>query len=263
MDNLEYQIAIPSYERIETLRNATLGMLERYKVPKDIITIFVANELQYLEYYKAFPEYKIVVAVPGIQPARAFYNKYYPEGTRILSLDDDIHEIQEKNDKRLKPYEGQIQHIVNLGFSACESTGSKLWGLYPVQNGFFMSDALVAGLRFVIGNFFGSYAGDPVFASEDRVGGSVVEDYETTLSSFLEYGSVIRIDKYCAKTKMFAKGGIDAHLKNEGLPQRMTVHNAGIAKLHNRYQDLCKIHQKAGEETNLRLSSITHNKITI
>ena len=39
----DYVIAIPSYKRHDTLKNKTMKLLERYKVPKKRVYIFVAD----------------------------------------------------------------------------------------------------------------------------------------------------------------------------------------------------------------------------
>ena len=48
----EYVIAIPSYNRPETIKKATLNMLSEYNVPSKKIHIFVANRQQKKLYEK-------------------------------------------------------------------------------------------------------------------------------------------------------------------------------------------------------------------
>ena len=45
-NHFEYEIAIPSYKRPETLRDKTLTILKAYRIPADRITVFVANKEQ-------------------------------------------------------------------------------------------------------------------------------------------------------------------------------------------------------------------------
>ena len=47
-----YYVAIPSYDRAESLLSKTLHTLHQCKVPSNLIYIFVANESQYTIYKK-------------------------------------------------------------------------------------------------------------------------------------------------------------------------------------------------------------------
>lgn len=260
---MDYQIAIPSYKRADLLKHKTIALLERYNVDKSKITVFVANEEEAAVYKEALPDYKIVVAIKGLVSARVFYNNYYPKDTPILNLDDDMAELKQRNAAdKLENYDGDFDDIVKLGFSICEQEGARLWGINPVSNGFFMSDYITVGLRYICGNFHGSYAGDPVLTGEDRVHKeSSGEDFETTLRSFVRYGSVVRIEYLCPTTKYFASGGIDAELKDNGIPDRQTDHKAALYDIAARFPELAQIRVKAGDITNIRLKSITYLKI--
>lgn len=260
---MEYQIAIPSYKRAELLKQKTIALLERYNVDKSKITVFVANEQEAETYKEALPDYKIVVAVKGLLAARVFYNNYYPKDTRILNLDDDMAELKQRNSAdKLENYVGAFDDIVKLGFSICEQEGARLWGINPVSNGFFMKDCVTVGLRYICGNFHGSYAGDEVVTGADRANKeSSGEDFETTLRSFVRYGSVVRIEYLCPTTKYFASGGIDAELKDNGIPDRQTDHKAALFDIAARFPDLATIVEKAGGITNIRLKTVTYAKI--
>jgi cellulose synthase/poly-beta-1,6-N-acetylglucosamine synthase-like glycosyltransferase len=65
----DYVIAIPSYKRVETLKEKTLATLAKYKISASKIYIFVANKEEEAA-YKAGLEpdtyAKIVVGVPKI-----------------------------------------------------------------------------------------------------------------------------------------------------------------------------------------------------
>jgi hypothetical protein len=260
---MEYQIVIPSYKRSELLKSKTIALLEYHKVDKEKITVFVANEEEASIYRQALPDYKIVIAVKGLLDARVFYNNYFPKDTRLVNLDDDLGELKQRNSAdKLEPYTGSFDDLIKLGFSTCEKVGARLWGINPVSNGFFMGDHITVGLRYICGNFHGSYAGDPALTDPNRANKeSSGEDFETTLRSFVRYGSVVRIEYICATTKYFASGGIDAELKDNGIPDRQTDHKAKLYDITARFPDLASIRIKAGDITNIRLKSITYHKI--
>ena len=43
---MDWCIVIPSYNRVDTLKNKTLSVLKQYKIPKHLIHVFVANKEQ-------------------------------------------------------------------------------------------------------------------------------------------------------------------------------------------------------------------------
>ena len=83
------EIAIPSSGRARTLPIKTLVALWASGFSKDKITIFVALEEE--EDYKASCRgYKIVAGVKGLSQEKEFILRYYPRGTSICIVDDDI-----------------------------------------------------------------------------------------------------------------------------------------------------------------------------
>ena len=260
---MDYVIAIPSYKRAELLKQKTLALLERYNIDKSRITIFVANDEELKDYSRVVGDYNIVVAVKGLLLARQFYNRYYDEGTPILNLDDDIAELKQRTpDDKLENFTGSLDKLVETGFNICRENDARLWGVNPVSNGFFMKDCVTVGLRYICGNFHGSYAGDTVITGADRANKeSSGEDFETTLRSFVRYGAVVRIEYVCPTTKYFASGGIDAELKDCGIKDRQTDHKEKLYDIAARFPDLATITMKANDIVNIRLKSITYKKI--
>jgi hypothetical protein len=262
---MEYQIAIPSYKRAELLKVATLATLERFSVDPQRVTIFVADEDEEATYRATLdPKWRIVVGVPGLLNQRQFYHKHYEPGTRLLNVDDDVYDLREPNAAdKLEHYAGTIDDIVKIGFDLCEQSGSKLWGINPVNNGYFMKPWSVIGLRYVCGNFYGNYAGDPAVCGSDRPSTiSSGEDYETAFRSFLLNGSVVRIEYLTPITKYFAPGGIDAELKANGVADRQTEHDAELRAIISRYPDLASLQIKSGGITNIRVRTKTYAKVS-
>lgn len=261
---VDYVIAIPSYKRAEILKDKTLAFLERYNVSPEKIFIFVANQEEHDTYRAVIDsKYKIIVAEKGLVQARVFYNNYFPKDTPILNLDDDLAELKQRTAQdKLETYNGTLDALVEQAFDICEKHGLKLWGINPVSNGFFMKDTITIGLRYICGNFHGSYAGDPALVAEDRAHkDSSGEDFETTLRSFVLHGAVVRFDWVCSVTKYFAQGGIDAELKDNGISDRQTDHKAALYDIQARFPDLATIVTKAGNITNIRLKNLTYIKI--
>ena len=47
---MDYVVAVPSYKRVDICRDQTLALLERLKVDKEKIYIFVADEEEFFAY---------------------------------------------------------------------------------------------------------------------------------------------------------------------------------------------------------------------
>lgn len=261
---MNYQIAIPSYARAELLKHQTLAFLERSGVGRERVTIFVANEQEFDAYRSLIgQEYKIVVGVLGKVNQQRFYHSYYPKGTPLLNLDDDTVTLRQRTpDGKLEDFNGSLDALVEAGFRVCKQEGATMWGINPVENGFFMSDVVTVGLRYICGNFYGNYAGDPAIVGTDRTyAESSGDDFETTLRSFIQNGSVVRFEYICPKTKYFAAGGIDAELKSKGVTNRQDDHAVALANIVSRYPELASLTTKTGGVTNIRLKTVTYRKI--
>ena len=261
---MDYQIAIPSYARAELLKHQTIAFLERSGVDPSRVTVFVANEDESDAYrYTLGHKYKIVIGRLGKVNQQRFYHNYYDKGTPLLNLDDDTVTLRQRTpDGKLEDFNGSIDELVETGFRICKEEGAKMWGINPVENGFFMSDVVTVGLRYICGNFYGNYAGDPAIVGTDRVyAESSGDDFETTLRSFIQNGSVVRFEYICPKTKYFAAGGIDAELKSRGIQNRQDDHSVALANIVSRYPELSSLTTKAGGVTNIRLKTLTYRKI--
>ena len=261
---MEYQIAIPSYARAELLKTQTLAFLERHNVNPDKVTIFVASEDEHQRYTNVLGnKWRIITACIGKVNAQRFYHSYYPAGTPLLNLDDDTSMLKQRTvDGKLEEFTGSIDALVERGFDICKQEGAKMWGINPVENGFFMSDVITVGLRYICGNFYGNYAGDKAIVGSDRkYAESSGDDFETSLRSFIQNGSVVRFEYLCPKTKYFAQGGIDAELKSKGISDRQIDHAESLANIVSRYPELSSLTTKAKGITNIRLKAITYKKI--
>jgi len=260
---MDYQIAIMSYARPERLRDLTLKTLDRYHADHSRITVFVANEEQY-QIYKQFVPHTIKLKITTLghfQSIKAAHMTYAPN-TPLLILDDDIAALEQKQGDQLSEYDGNLDNLVAVGFDICEKTKSRMWGIYPVRNAFYMSDEIVVGLRYIIGCCWGTYAQDIAITTPNRLLSSSGNDYETTLQSFKHHGSVVRLNYITAKTDYFASGGIDAELKTRGIAERQKDHTQQLKRIAYRHSELASTYLKAGGITNLRLKRITHQRLS-
>jgi len=230
------------------------------KVDKDKIHVFVANEEQEELYRSVIGDYNIIVGVRGISSQRKFYHGWFPENERLISIDDDMAELLELGDSKLKPTEYTLDEIAQMGFGRAEVEQARLWGINPTMNHFFLKNHISVGLRYICANFMGSYAGDWIFTDPKRRMTNTGEDHHSTLRGFVRYGAVVRLEFLCPKTKYFAKGGIDACVTEDG-QTRAERHAEELSWVQSQFPDISSIEIKAGGVVNLRLKPITFAKI--
>lgn len=193
------EIAIPSFRRSSVLKRKTLPFLLAEGFLPSQITIFLASPEE-LELYKAElgDSYKFVVGFPGIANQRLFIRNYYPEGTRILSVDDDIRKVK---CLRSEPFKSIVEKL----FGLLEQEHLTTWGLYPVNNLYFCKDRVLVGHLYIIACCYG------FINRKDLLAYSPVNDKEDvwySLKRIEQDGAVLRYEGACPDTDFYAAGGL-------------------------------------------------------
>lgn len=205
---MNYEIAIPSYKRPETIKKKTLKVLDSYNIDPDKITIFVANEEELKDYQKSLehtPYWKFVVGVPTIGAQRNFIEKYYPEGTKLVMFDDDLDEIQVKiSEQKLGRLPDLERDFIIRGFEECEKVGAKTFGMYAAANAYFMKDRVYTKLCYIIASMFGVIVEHDPFLERITNHG---EDYEYSIRQYIKNGAVVRFDNITAKSNYYKEAG--------------------------------------------------------
>jgi hypothetical protein len=186
-------ICIPSFNRVETLRNKTLTTLK--DVPHKMIYIFCVKEE--FEEYKSLG-YQTIIGVKGITNQRNFIYNYFPKDTKIIFMDDDISGIY-KMKERLNP--------LTFFNEAFEKAGNRLWGINP--NSAWLKDTETNDLRFCIGCLYGLTTNNIILnpLAEGK------EDYENTILHFNSVG-IYKFNGVFVRTKYRAKGGLGEERPN-------------------------------------------------
>lgn len=203
----EFVIAIPSYKRAETLRDKTLAMLASKHVPASIIHVFVATEEEkriYGDTLKKGSYGQLIVAEPGMGAVRNFITAHFPKGKKIMNIDDDIKDFMELgSDGKLKPV-SSLMSIFKKGFQTAETKGFRLFGYYPVANGFFMKDRVTEDLRYVIGSMWGiiNPGIDALKVTLDDK-----EDVQRSIIMYVLDGGVLRFEQYTPVTAYYKEPG--------------------------------------------------------
>jgi len=216
---IDYKIAIRSYKREELIKNKTLRILEEDNIPKKNIYIFCGTK-EINKYKKSLGNgYNIL---DGGDKGTNFCNKkiidYFHKNEYIIQCDDDINMIlQLKKDKtrarkkmpcgRIEPLGLERKNILELieeGKSMMDDNFYNLWGLYPVNNYYFMKDETSLDLRFCIGRIFGFNNTKDVVCGDD-----MRDDYERSILYYDRDGGIIRFNNYvCDADTYSSKGGL-------------------------------------------------------
>lgn len=249
LDPASYAVAIPSYQRRTTLASKTLPRLRRGGIDPRLITVFVADEREAQQYRQALlPQTygQLVIGAPGMGGARNAINRYYPDGTLLLQIDDDIADICE-----LGPAGRSLVPVMDLhalfvrGFTQMLQAGATLWGVYPVDNPFFMRKECTTDLKYIVGALFGvlnEHAPHCQVTLDDK------EDFQRTLLHYLHTGTVVRLGDITLKTRYYKEPGGMQVTRTE---DRIT---ASAHYLAQAFPDLCTVNNsKANGLTELRL----------
>eukprot|EP00438_Fugacium_kawagutii_P000731 Skav220475 [mRNA] locus=scaffold591:18156:26333:- [translate_table: standard] len=107
---VDYQVVVTKKKRFKDsnqpfILDHTLGFLSREGIPKERVTLFVANDEEMNEYRRALEgsewrDVRIQRSVPGVRDSRNFIYKFFPADTYVVSLDDDMEGITRNVDLR-------------------------------------------------------------------------------------------------------------------------------------------------------------------
>lgn len=231
-ESVKYVIAIPSYKRSSMLKDKTLTMLQKHNIGEQKIYVFVSDKDEANEYKQVIPKsmyHKIIIGELGLKNQRNFITKYFPNNTNIVQMDDDITDIKQidfsnsklskKTKKPNKYYETKsIEHLnqfIKHSFIQCRSKKLYLWGVFPVNNPYFMNLKTTTDLRFIVGPFFG------IINRKYKDGKDLLstinekEDVERSIKYYIKDGGVMRFNYISIETKYYRNpGGMQSEFKN-------------------------------------------------
>ena len=249
----DYIIVIPSYNRPDIIQVKTLALLYQHNINIKKINIFVANQEQYDIYKAKVPAFlydKIEIGVVGLKNQRNFIMDYYPEGTCIVQMDDDLDKIvelvvskktsqsrksQSRQDiKSTRPITNLDSFITNA-FKLCKEKEIFLWGVYPLSNPHFMTPTTTTDLRFIVGPMWGiinRHLPDLKLTIDEK------ENTERTLQHWVIDHKVLRFNNIGIETKYYKnKGG----MQNEGKNRKEEALKS-VYYLNKKYPKLTKIY---------------------
>jgi len=200
-----YKVVIPSYDRFNTIKEKTLKVLLSSGIHIKDIYIFVSSIKQKLLYQSSLGNsYNIIVGKKGITNQRIFIQHYFPPGTHIVSMDDDIQQVNKLKGDKLVHLHDLHSFFIN-SFKFIINNNAFIWGVYPVRNPFFMHNTVSRDLKFIIGTFYGfivRHDKDLIPICKEK------EDYELSILYFLKDNTIIRFNNITFKTIFRTSGGI-------------------------------------------------------
>jgi hypothetical protein len=135
---------------------------------------------------------------------------------------------------KLNHIEGQeFLSWVNTAFDTLSLGNARLFGVYPVRNGYFMKDHPYAtlDLRFCVGSFWGCINDQSIEITIEEK-----EDFERTLLYYEKYGSILRYNHIAPLTTYYkTKGGMQSRNID-----RIQSSRDSCQFLLNRFPRLCK-----------------------
>ncbi len=206
---MNWVVAIPTYKRPTIIAKKTLATLRNAKVPSDRVFIFVANEDEYAQYAEALKEVHygtIVVGVRGLVAQREFIQNHFDIGCPLVFIDDDINCFKQRIDEKSMTDITDLPALIERGFRLATEHGSKIWGIYPAPNPYFMKADVSTELCYLMGGFYGIFnTREECYALKH---GDNQEDKERTIRYWAKDNKIVRLNDVALRTGVYTKGGM-------------------------------------------------------
>ena len=225
----------------------TLSLLDRYNIDPEIVTIFVADFGEYEDYIVDLEKTKfnnVEIGVAGIGPQRNYIEQFYPEGTNLVMLDDDINAIETiVGDYRYNDL-GDLHQFIQFMFEQSSENGAEVWGIFAARNSFFMSYKDTNKLCYIIGSFFGIVCRHDEELQRMTNHG---EDYEYSIRRFIRDGAVYRVNYVTVDSNYYKEpGGLQ-------LIRTPEYNSESILRIEAEFPEWCKAYQKKDGRAELKL----------
>ena len=249
---MDWKLIIPSYKRPEIVINKTLKVCSRLNIDKSLIYIFIIKDEEANYKIEALNDYNIIVAdiEPGLDKMRNYITNYFPENAMLLSMDDDIDDINQliidetitdlnksRRYKLISIEPLQFHTIINNAFESLLNEDIGIFGFYPIKNGFFMKDSepITYSLKFCVGTMWGCLnQKDIQITIEEK------EDVERTLKYFKKFKKILRFNHINVATKYYKNKGGMQFLNNK--TDRIENSKISAKLLSEMYPEYCYLH---------------------
>lgn len=242
-----YIIAIPTYKRHQLIQTkGTLYFLNKNKIDKTKIILFVADKKEFEIYKQAIPlqlySGKIVIGKKGILNQRNFIINYFPNNKYIISIDDDIQDILVKNDKKLISIKSkELHNLFENSYNLMIETKTNIWGINMVSNPFMMQNKINTNLGIIPAGFYGWINNRSMI---NKIKNDSREDVERSIMYFNKDNAIIRHMNITFKTSMKkTEGGIQSLYDSN---QRIKMEDLYTKELKKKYPQYCCQEKNSG-----------------
>jgi hypothetical protein len=181
----------------------TLKTLSENGIPPESVDVFLSSQEEVSSYRHINTNLIYSRDLNGVVEKFNFIHNYYPPGTRVVVLEDDITELKSLSNGKLVKFTA-LPKLADECFAECDRNKTKLWGVSSNANPFYMKDGISVGLKFIVANVFGFISTNDPFLEVSLEGKS---DYERTCLYYTVFKNLVRADGICAITKNYKTPG--------------------------------------------------------
>jgi hypothetical protein len=214
----------------------------------DTITIIVPHDevATYIPALEQSPvSYVLVGATKGLVEQRKAAREMFPEGAKMVFIDDDIQGIRLRIDNK-KPHVRNIHLTCKIFFEALEATHSLMWGVYPMANALFMDDRVSVGSQYIVGAFYG-IINDPRLVEPEM---DDCEDWARQLPEQAAGRPPLRFNYVGIDTRYFMNSG--------GIQRDPASRLAIVQALIDKHPSLVKLKHRKNGKPDLQFKRKTH-----
>lgn len=239
----KFIMAIPSYQRAEA--QGTLEYLAGMGIEKDRIYIFVQTESDMAAYQRYRDRCNVIYApADGIAKARNNILRHFKGQKDIFMLDDDVGYIGRLRGGSISPIQEKEEFEETIGrcFEQARKKAAPIWGVYPVNNAFFMQRSI--STKVTVNTAVGFTKGQVLCFNETF---TAKEDIELCARVLHAGGTIIRYNFLSVNAK---------HRTNPGgcyEAWHSTAHKATVARLCKMYPDILAVNSRKPNEVRMIL----------
>ena len=130
---MHIKYVVRSHGRLKRLQAQSLALLQRWGVPREDIYVFVADDEEAREYSEELGHRANVIAgqIGNVGSMEAVI-KYFPEGERILMMDDDVRKLVHiEHGDREELSGARARKYFRGGFDLLAKRKMQIFGFYP------------------------------------------------------------------------------------------------------------------------------------
>lgn len=237
-----FVFCIPSYNSVDKQNFLKYAIGLGYK--KEELFLQVQNERDYAEYSARYGSVANVCYSAAKNAAQNKNNALRSLSSKNVVIVSDKVEAVFKLDGECKGKKidtrKELDRIVDTGFAICKNSNVEFWGVYLVENYFFMSNSIQVN-NLLLGCFMGFPKGNAWFFDEEL---PLKDDYEICLRAIAYGKKVFRFNNICLKERFHQKGGCYEMWNAEG----DSVNRECTQRIIMCYPDLVKEHPKRKNE---------------